>query len=56
VKVPEAAKMLAISRSALYEMINKRQVGIVRFGSSIRIPVKEIDRVMTENLVAPLMR
>lgn len=44
-KVPEAAKMLAVSKSFLYEIINKRQVGIVRFGRFTRIPAKEIDRI-----------
>jgi excisionase family DNA binding protein len=38
-KVTEAANMLGISRSGLYETIYNREIGVVRFGNrSIRIP------------------
>jgi excisionase family DNA binding protein len=54
-RVTEAAKMLGLSRSAMYEIIGKRQIGVVRLGSrSIRIPTTEVERLLTESLVPRL--
>ncbi len=52
----EAAKMLGVSNSAMYEMIGKRQIGVLRLGAhrSIRIPKTEIERLLSENLVPAL--
>ena len=44
VKVTEAVGMRGVSGAALYEMIYKRDIGVVRLGSRlIRIPRNEID-------------
>ena len=55
-RVKEAAKMLGVSNSAMYEMIGKRQIGVIRLGDhrSIRIPKTEIERLLSENLVPAL--
>jgi excisionase family DNA binding protein len=55
-RVKEAAKMLGVSSSAMYEMIVKRQIGVIRLGDhrSIRIPKTEIERLLSENLVPAL--
>jgi len=55
-KIPEAAKMLGLSRSTLYQMIGKREIGILRIGErSVRIPKAEIERLLNESLVPPLL-
>jgi excisionase family DNA binding protein len=55
-RVKGAAKMLGISNSAMYEMIGKRQIGVLSVGDhrSIRIPKTEIERLLSENLVPAL--
>jgi excisionase family DNA binding protein len=55
-RVKEAAKMLGVSNSVMYEMIGKRQIGVLRLGDhrSIRIPKTEIERLLSENLVPAL--
>jgi excisionase family DNA binding protein len=55
-RVKEAAKMLGVSNSAMYEMIGKRQIGVLRLGDrrSIRIPKTEIDGLLSKNLVPAL--
>jgi excisionase family DNA binding protein len=55
-RVKEAAKMLSVSNSAMYEMIGRRQIGVFRLGDhrSIRIPKTEIERLLSENLVPAL--
>jgi len=55
-RVKEAAKMLGVSNSAMYEMIGKRQIGVLRLGDhrSIRIPKTEIEKLLSENLVPAL--
>ncbi len=56
-RVTEAAKLLGISRSGLYEMIHKREIGVVRFGNrSIRIPKSEIERLIADSLIPPLAK
>ena len=55
-RVKEAARMLGVSNSTMYEMIGKRQIGVMRLGDdrSIRIPKTEIERLLSENLVPAL--
>lgn len=56
-RVAEAATMLGVSRSALYELIYKREIGVVRLGGrSIRIPRSEIDRLLADSLIPRLVR
>ena len=55
-RVKEGAKMLGVSNSTMYEMIGKRQIGVMRLGDrrSIRIPRTEIEKLLSENLVPAL--
>jgi excisionase family DNA binding protein len=57
-RVRECAKMLGVSNSAMYEMINRREIGIIRLGDNraIRIPKKEIERFLKETFVPPISR
>ena len=41
-RVKDAAKMLGVSRSKMYELIGKGQIGVVRLGGSIRVPRREL--------------
>jgi excisionase family DNA binding protein len=50
-RISEAARLLSVSRSSLYNMISKREIGVVRLGkSSVRVPRSEIDRLLTKGL------
>ena len=55
-RVKEAAKLLVVLSSAMYGMIGKRQIGVLRLGDhrSIRISKTEIERLLSENLVPAL--
>lgn len=39
IRVSDAARMLSISKSKLYELINEGTVPAIRVGQSLRIPV-----------------
>lgn len=41
--VPEAAKLLRISRNLAYELVARQQLPAVRFGRVIRIPRYSLD-------------
>lgn len=42
--VPEAARMLAISRTALYQLICEGEITPVRIGRSVRFTPAELER------------
>jgi excisionase family DNA binding protein len=44
----EAAAMISVSRSKIYEMIEKGELPATRFGSSLRIPTEVIERRVRE--------
>jgi len=44
-RVDEAARLLAVSRSHIYELINRGDVPVVRLGGSVRVPRVAIDRL-----------
>src|SRR5262245_7590936 len=46
VTVKEAAKMLSISRTKLYEMIYKEEIPSKMFGKSRRIPLTALERLL----------
>ena len=43
VTVPEAAGMLRVGRSKVYELIATEGLPKVKFGTAVRIPVKELE-------------
>jgi excisionase family DNA binding protein len=47
-KVPEAAKMLALSQKTVWQWIGERRIGVVRLGRAVRVPLSEIERLMQE--------
>lgn len=44
--VPEAAKLLRISRSAAYESVRTGSIPAIRFGRTIRIPRYALERLL----------
>jgi len=50
--VPVAARWLALSRSTLYNLMDRGDLAYVKIGRSRRIPVAEIDRLIRVSLIA----
>jgi excisionase family DNA binding protein len=46
----EAAEMLAVSRSRVYELISAGVIPHIRIGGSLRVPVAELDRWVAEQV------
>ncbi len=42
VKVPQAAAMLGISRTKLYELITRKEIPVLRLDRSVRISVETL--------------
>jgi len=51
--IPEAARVLAIGRSSVYELIDDRAFKVVRIGRSVRIPVSELELFVDRKCSAP---
>jgi excisionase family DNA binding protein len=43
VKVPQAAAMLGISRTKLYELITRKEIPVCRIDRSVRIAVETLE-------------
>ena len=54
--VPEAAKLLRISRNLVYELIAEHQIPCVRLGRVIRIPRKSLERWIRERATESALR
>src|SRR5262245_61584078 len=50
--VPEAARLLAIGRSALYQLIWVKAITPVRIGRSVRFTFAELERFVAERAAA----
>lgn len=50
-RVDEAAQLLNLGRSTLYEMIYKGDIASVKYGSARRIPLAEIHRWIAAHTV-----
>jgi excisionase family DNA binding protein len=48
VKPVRAAKLLDMSKSKIYEMIQRKQIPSVRLGGCLRIPVAAIDELVAK--------
>ena len=44
VKIPQAAAMLGISRTKLYELIARKQIPVCRIDRSVRIAVDTLEK------------
>ena len=51
VKIAEAAKLLSISRSKCYELINQGRLAHVDFGGFKRVPLSAVKALIADNLV-----
>ena len=50
VKVPEAARYLGLSRSKVYELMDKGELRYAKFGSSRRIPVEAVEDYVNRSM------
>ncbi|WP_395154561.1 helix-turn-helix domain-containing protein [Ilumatobacter sp.] len=50
VSVREAADMLAISRSSVYNLIDADQLTPIRIGRSVRFPVEQLERFVAARI------
>ena len=46
--VPETAKFIAVSPKSLWNWIGERRITVTRFGKSVRVPRREILRLVVE--------
>ena len=51
-RIPEAAELLTLRPVTIRAWLVRRKLSFVRVGRSIRIPRSEVERVLTEGLVA----
>jgi len=54
-KIPEAALMLGLGRSKLYELIQRDCIRVVRVDRAVRVPVSEIDRFLATQYTAQVI-
>lgn len=45
IRVAEAARLLSISRSTLYQLVSKGEVSVVRIERSVRVSRREVERI-----------
>ena len=55
-KVPEAAELLNISQKAIWAMIYRRDIDVVRINRSVRIPLSAIDQLIERGTVPAARR
>ena len=44
-RIPEAARLLGVSRPTLYQLVARREVPVVRIGHSVRVRRAEVERI-----------
>jgi len=54
--VEEAAEELNVAKSTVRAWISQRRIGSVRFGRSVRIPAREIERLMESGFTPARVR
>jgi len=52
VSIREAAEMLAISRSSIYNLIDAEQLTPIRIGRSVRFPVEQLERFVAARIAS----
>ena len=52
-RVVEASRLMALSRTKVYEMAEKGEIPVVRIGAAVRIPRKKLLLWIEERTVAP---
>ena len=48
VSVPEAAKMIGISRNLAYEMVKQKQLPVIKFGKRLVVPRVALEKRLAE--------
>jgi excisionase family DNA binding protein len=51
-RIDVAAERLAVSRATLYRMVQRGDIGVVRIGSAVRIPVSALEQWLAGQLAA----
>jgi excisionase family DNA binding protein len=46
--IPQAARVLAIGRTSVYELIGSGSLEVVRIGRSVRVPVEALESFVTD--------
>lgn len=49
VDVPEAAKILGVSRNSGYEAVKRKEIPSIRIGRRLRVPRAALDRLLAGN-------
>ena len=49
-KAADAAKMLNISKSMMYQMMQRGDIPTVRLGRSVRVRVEDLEKFVEENI------
>ena len=49
----ELASMLKVTRNAIYNWIADGTISAVKIGRTVRIPVAEVDRLISQNTTSP---
>ncbi len=52
VSIRQAADMLAISRSSVYNLIDAEQLTPIRIGRSVRFPVEQLERFVAARIAS----
>ena len=50
IKVPEAAKMLGISRNFAYELVKQKQLPVIKFGKRLLIPRVALEKMLEKGV------
>jgi excisionase family DNA binding protein len=56
ITVPEAAKMLGISRNFCYELVKQKQLPVVKFGKRLLIPRAALIKMLEQQGVATIQK
>jgi len=50
ISVPEAARMLGVSRNFCYELVKQKQIPVIRFGKRILIPKIALEKLLEKGV------
>lgn len=51
VSVRQASKMLSISRSVIYQLMDAGQLRPIRIGRSVRFPVEQVEQFVADRII-----
>jgi excisionase family DNA binding protein len=54
VSIPEAAEMLRVCRTSIYELIWKDELTAVRIGRSVRLAVEQLEQFVSDRVAQSL--